>query len=50
VSGDTDISDAFQWKGAGHGGGLREVYKTRASLYRLGLQGLKSPWTSAAGW
>jgi hypothetical protein len=23
VGGDTDISDAFQWKGAGHEGGLR---------------------------
>jgi len=29
VGGDADISDAVQWKGAGHEGGLREVKKRR---------------------
>ena len=37
VGGDADISDAVQWKGAGHEGGLREVKKTKALFYRVGL-------------
>jgi hypothetical protein len=36
VSGNTNISDAFEWEGAGHGvTAPKRVDKKRASLYRL---------------